>query len=116
MHDLTTTEATRLTNEAEDKVPTYCIAGDGNRSAIFDEIAEKFGVEDPSDGVVTIRSATAVGRPLGTWPTDHAGLVGWNLNLPTAVVFEVPGVSNLLHPHLERYGKLVDFLREQKHA
>jgi triacylglycerol lipase len=120
LHDLTTSEATRLTHEAEDRVPTYCIAGDtqrgANGSVIFNGIAEKFGVEDPSDGVVTVGSATAVGRPLGTWHTDHAGLVGWNLNHPIPVVFEVPGISNHLHPHLEWYGKLVDFFRRQQHA
>jgi len=127
LHDLTTSEATRLTGEAtrlireaEDNVPTYCIAGDtqsgAKGSVLFSGIAETFGVEDPSDGVVSVASATAVGTRLGTWHTDHAGLVGWNFNHPTPVVFDAPGISNHLHPHLEWYGNLVDFFRRPQHS
>ncbi|HKS22641.1 MAG TPA: hypothetical protein VJZ76_07575 [Thermoanaerobaculia bacterium] len=124
LHDLTESEASRLTDEATSlireagiTVPTYCIAGDkADDSILFNEIAERFGVEAPSDGVVTVHSATAFGRPLGTWHTDHAGLVGWNLNHPIPVKFEVPGISDHLHPHLEWYGKLVDFFQRPQHA
>jgi len=127
LHDLTTIgatsltqEVTRLISEAEVKVPTYCIAGDTQRGAkgsvLFNGIAKKFGVEDPSDGVVTVASATAVGTRLEPWHTDHAGLVGWNLNQPIPVVFEAPVISNVLHPHLEWYGSLVDFFRRPQHA
>jgi len=109
LHDLTTAAATNFDRNTDARVRTLCIAGDmtghgAHASIVFRAIAHKFGVTGPNDGVVTVHSATAGGKfeLFDTWPTDHAGEIGWNLDL--LVPARVPFVPQ---PHLERYEKLV---------
>ncbi|MEK6371342.1 MAG: hypothetical protein AABO58_01475 [Acidobacteriota bacterium] len=109
LHDLTTAAATNFDRNTDARVRTLCIAGDmtghaAHASLSFRAIAHKFGVTGPNDGVVTVVSATAGGKfeLFDTWPTDHAGEIGWNLDL--LVPARVPLIQQ---PHLERYERLV---------
>lgn len=52
-----------------------------------------------NDGMVTVDSAKRAPRHLfDTWSLDHAGEVGWSLDLSM--------------PHLEKYDEIVDELRK----
>lgn len=53
----------------------------GNFSTFFNLVAKFVGTANqPTDGVVTLDSATRTAKPwkqLDAWPVDHAGLIGW---------------------------------------
>ena len=109
LHDLTTGAAKEFNEKTHDTVKLLCIAGDmtapgAKASRFFRNLAEQFKVPGPSDGVVTVKSATCDGKfkLIDIWPTDHAGEVGWNLNFPLPAI--IPFISR---PHLDRYEKLV---------
>ena len=115
LRDLTSAVAGHQT--AETKVPTFCVAGDltakgARASPFFTALAHGASIEEPNDGVVTVRSATAVGTKIGdTWPLDHAGLIGWPPHLVLDSSF--PFVRQM---HLARYRMLVEFFQRQKLA
>jgi triacylglycerol lipase len=110
LHDLTTAVAVAFDRATDAKVPILCVAGDmtgdgAHASHVFKAIADKFGLSGPHDGVVTLHSATAGGKfeLIGDpWPTDHAGEIGWNLDLPVPAA--VPFSD---HMHFGRYEEVV---------
>ena len=117
LHDLTTAVATAADDAAHD-VPGIVYAhvvGDvlhphARCSAAFRGVQAFFGVHEPNDGVVTVRSArTRRGqlREAIVWPSDHAAEVGWDLDVPQPA--RVFGVPNPLADtsHLTRYEDLV---------
>jgi triacylglycerol lipase len=103
--DLTTERGAHFDDTTHDRDGlTYLeVAGDASQAShesLLFQLAEKFGetTGTKNDGVVTVESAKRTPRDLfDTWPFDHAGEVGWSLDL-------------LLMPHLERYDKIVDEL------
>ncbi len=64
-----------------DWLPVFSIAGDPEPEdvcwplrrlqAALDEL------EGPNDGLVSVRSATAIGQPLPSWPLDHLRQMNW---------------------------------------
>jgi triacylglycerol lipase len=119
LHDLTTKVAVPADLQMHDVpgIEYVHVAGDmtapgAHASLAFRGVAAFFGVNTPNDGVVTVESATTRGgvrqTPIAIWPTDHAGLLGWNLDRPAPVrlPFNLP---NPLADHtcLARYEKLV---------
>ena len=77
----------------------------GARGSIaFRAVQSIFGLTRDNDGVVTVESATRGGTVSAdlVWPVDHAGLIGWNLDLPVPASFPFSDVS-----HFERYDNVV---------
>jgi triacylglycerol lipase len=115
LHDLTTRVATDRDAELHDvsTVRYLYVAGDtrqphGHQSLAFSRVESVFGLAAPSDGVVTVHSATRGGmrKLAATWPTDHAGEIGWNLDRPVPV-----GLLFADSSHLARYEDLVRIIR-----
>jgi len=119
LHDLTTAVARQADLQMRDVpgIEYVHVAGDmtmpgAHSSLAFRGVAAFFGVNTPNDGVVTVESATTRGgvrqTPIAVWPTDHAGLIGWNLDrlAPLRLPFDLP---NPLADDtcLARYEKLV---------
>lgn len=115
LHDLTTRVATQRDAELHDvsTVRYLYVAGDtrqphAHQSLAFRGVEIVFGLPAPDDGVVTVHSATRGGtRELAaTWPTDHAGEIGWNLDRPVPL-----GLPFAEDSHLARYEDLVRIVR-----
>lgn len=115
LRDLTTERGAHFDDTTEDRRGlTYLeIAGDASRApheSLLFQLAAKFGeiTGKKNDGVVTVDSAkrTLPGSPprprdlFDTWPFDHAGEVGWSLDL-------------LLMSHLPKYDEIVDELQRR---
>lgn len=112
--DLTRAQATSLSNACIDPpgIHRFCIVGNPDPTAH----SHLFGVAlraidlwegKPSDGVVQHYSATWPGFvQLPDWPVDHAGLIGWGIQLP---LLSVPGLYDS-QAHLQRYTELVQHL------
>lgn len=121
LHDLTTAVATKadLAMADVEGINYLAVAGDmtqegAHSSFAMRTIAALGGLNEPNDGVVTVKSATTrcgkeqpKKQPAIIWPTDHAGEVGWDLD--TLQPVRVIGVKNPLadRSHLERYEDLV---------
>lgn len=106
LRDLTTERGAHFDDATEDRPEglTYReIAGDASRAShesLLFQLAETFGeiTGKKNDGMVTFESAKRKRHDLfDTWPFDHAGEVGWSLDL-------------LSMPHLQRYDRIVDEL------
>ena len=115
LRDLTTAGAAAFDAATPDHpdVRYFYIAGDATRpntssSFFFQLVAKIAELHEPNDGVVTVSSASRGGRPLlQTWRGDHAGEIGWDLDVPKPW-FPVPFVDR--PPHLGRYESLVRLL------
>jgi triacylglycerol lipase len=119
LHDLTTAVARQADLQMHDVpgVEYVHVAGDmtmheAHASLAFRGVDAFFGVNTPNDGVVTVESATTRGgvrqKPIAVWPTDHAGLIGWNLDRPAPMrlPFDLPNpLADLTC--VPRYEKLV---------
>ncbi len=72
-----------------DWLPTFSVAGDPPHEDVcwplrrlHDALGE---LEGPNDGLVSVASATAIGRPLPSWPIDHLRQMNWLApEIPTA--------------------------------
>ena len=59
-----------------------------------------------NDGVVTRSSALRdEHKHLDDWPVDHAGEIGWSVETPLPIVFDLPFL-----PHFARYDEIVALL------
>lgn len=76
-------------------------------SHAFRAIQAIFGVRSANDGVVTVDSATRGGTVNSdlTWPVDHAGEIGWNLDRPIPAAFPLAD-----HSHFARYDDVIALL------
>ena len=67
-------------------VPVYAIAGDPAAPDVCWPLRHLHAAllrrEGPNDGLVSVRSAVALGRPLASWPVDHLRQMNW---LPSRV-------------------------------
>ncbi len=64
-----------------DRLPTFSVAGDPPPEEVCWPLrrlhAALSEMEGPNDGLVSVRSATAIGQPLPTWPVDHLRQMNW---------------------------------------
>ena len=62
-------------------IPCFSIAGDPSSQGVCWPLRRLHAVlaeiEGPNDGVVSVESANAFGRPLPTWPVDHLRQMNW---------------------------------------
>jgi hypothetical protein len=66
---------------------------------------------EANDGLVTESSAIRTSKErerLQDWPVDHAGEVGWSLDTPLPIEFELPLLP--APPHFARYEAIVKML------
>jgi len=106
--DLTTERGAHFDDATHDRdgIVYLEIAGDAARApheSLLFQLAERFGETTGTinDGVVTLDSAKRGPRDLfDTWHFDHAGEVGWSLDLLTM-------------PHLPKYDDIVDELQKR---
>lgn len=116
LRDLTTSacKAFDAATPDEPQIRYFEIAGDvteqGACSSFFFKLAAAIGhAADPrNDGVVTFASATRGRKPFDVWACDHAGEIGWNLDL--LIPFEVPLPFIPSPPHFARYEAIVSAL------
>jgi triacylglycerol lipase len=114
LHALTTTAAKAfdLATPDVDGVRYVHVVGNtslpgAHCSLAFRAIQEAFRMPAPNDGVVTVDSATRGGTRHAdlTLPVDHAGEVGWNLDLL------IPAVLPLIPPpHFRDYDEIMRLL------
>ena len=76
-----------------DGVPCFSVAGDPHAEDVCRplrrcfEVLERF--EGPNDGLVSVESATAFGKPLASWSVDHLRQMNWLTSRPSEEVFEL---------------------------
>lgn len=62
-------------------VPVFSIAGDPPHEDVCWPLRRLHSalseLEGPNDGLVSVRSATAIGQPLPSWPVDHLRQMNW---------------------------------------
>jgi triacylglycerol lipase len=86
-------------------IPCFSVAGDPLAQNVcwplrrlYEVLAE---IEGPNDGLVSVESANAFGRPLPCWPVDHLRQVNW-------LVAPVHGTVE--RPPLELHAEIVEHL------
>lgn len=117
LHDLTTPVCTQFDDNTPDVAGVRYIevAGDasqGGHELFLFQLAAVIGklTGQVNDGVVTKASALRQGHQhLDDWPVDHAGEIGWSLDSPVPIEFDLPLVP--LPPHFGRYDAIVQLLQ-----
>ena len=97
-----------------DWLPVFSVAGDPPHEEVCWPLRRLHAalreLEGPNDGLVSVRSATAFGRPLPDWPVDHLRQMNWlSLEVSTAPCPRVARlyadvVENLANLGVERAG------------
>ena len=86
-------------------IPCFSVAGDPPAHEVCWPLRRLhevlFEIEGPNDGVVSVESANAFGRPLPQWPVDHLRQVNW-------LVRAVHG--SVARPPLELHAEIVAHL------
>jgi triacylglycerol lipase len=118
LHDLTTVRVAQFNrNTAKVPGPRYiAIAGNaalGAHELLLFRLASIVGQQTGqiTDGVVTRASALPDGyeQPIGDWPVDHAGEIGWTVPLRSADLPRLPFAP--APKHFARYDDIVSCLR-----
>jgi len=72
--------------QAPEGIPCFSVAGDPPESEVCWPLQRLFALmsrrEGPNDGLVSVASASAFGRPLPAWPTDHLQQMNWWTGYP----------------------------------
>jgi triacylglycerol lipase len=67
-------------------IPCFSVAGDPPEAEVCWPLQRLFALmsrrEGPNDGLVSVASASAFGRPLPAWPTDHLQQMNWWTGYP----------------------------------
>jgi triacylglycerol lipase len=62
-------------------IPCFSVGGDPAEETVCWPLQRTFAalceLEGPNDGLVTIESALAFGKPLAVWPIDHFRQINW---------------------------------------
>jgi triacylglycerol lipase len=98
-----------------DRLPIFSVAGDPPSDEVcwpLRRLHQALGeMEGPNDGLVSVKSATAIGQPLPDWPVDHLRQMNWLCpEVPTAPCPKVARlyaevVENLARIDAERSGR-----------
>ena len=71
----------RRFDPSQANIPRFCVAGDPARETVCWPLrrlhAALCEIEGPNDGLVSVESANAFGRPLPLWPVDHFRQMNW---------------------------------------
>ena len=86
-------------------IPCFSVAGDPPEHEVFWPLRRLHAVlseiEGPNDGLVSVESAEAFGRPLPIWPVDHVRQMNW---------LTAADHGSLARPPLELYAGIFEHL------
>ena len=88
-------------NPLPSDVPVFSIAGDPDPTEVCWPLRRLYTalneIEGPNDGLVSVRSATALGTILPSWPIDHLQQMNWFAGKPTTQTTFPPYPRVALH-------------------